>query len=361
MMRLSLKCFASFAASQRLNFLLLLVGVSVVMFGFNFILGKEYLSYSIANRYNREDKLVKLKIKSDPNPDEELSLMHALIEQFPTIDGMVTTSEAADPKTVGAYWVSEDNYYIYHGRYFNDNEERALERAVLLSEGYLSAFDKSNLGDVMGSEIELHGSAFKVVGAYRSMDIYDINSKTRRGSGVAVPFELFIRNGYKHDFIDVIFTDSLSEAERRQLVNALGPFGFIDAFELPPRTNFEEISKLASAVNGHFLLLIVSLLTLLGLLGDWIRSSMPRFRVYSICGASPSKLMCIILLNVLYLSCTGAALVSVAFHFAQAPLTQYEVIAPIPPLLQASVYVLITTVSLAYALIVGAQRVRKLH
>jgi len=353
MLRLSLRNFGSLIIRHTLSFILIISGLLTTCFGLLFIFGREYSEFIDWNSFSAVSGIMKVSIKQDASTREVQDLLRFFIddggENFPEAS-CLTTTDNSKQLIVAEYNLHEPKYWLMSGEYL----DQGAKKEVLLSEGYMKGLSSDFLHEIYGKEIKIDNISFTIIGSYSCYYNYDNN-----GGGVIIPLWTYVNLGYPIQYLDIFFPDSFSSDEESYIVQKLSENRMVERIDMPDKVDAKYFSKMFSTVVKHFLLLSVSLVTLLNLLRYWLKRSWSRFRVYIICGATNNKIMFVIIFNSLLMSLFSTVIAWSSYAIVQPFLMKYRIITEYPWFFSAGICFTVMLISVIYTIIVGVQFLRK--
>lgn len=301
MIKFSFKLFKSFFIQRTGSFLLIVFGLFLTIFGFYFILSRGFYVYEYEAVYNNESKTLILKMNDENDSKVAENLFTFLTNkspEFPVVNQIKAYNSYNE--IVGQYLYEMEHSYIPYGRYFTEEEQFDGSNVVILSESFVNQLDSNSISSLIGNEISIGnnpGKLYLAIGRYNTTFFGDeMDSKE-----VIIPFFTYIKNGYALSEVEIIFSDKLTETELFYLEDFFSEYKGIEISKYPAKLEYSAIISFLYTILHHSVVLVICLITLLTLIGYWIRINYKKFYIYYICGSTKGFIMKAILLNVSYI------------------------------------------------------------
>ena len=144
---------------------------------------------------------------------------------------------------------------------------------------------------------------------------------------ILIPLRAFWESGLAADKLRCVFAAPLTEEQIAKIDALLRTYGDIHSVSLPTTGNYYAVAVYLNQVLPYTLIILLSLISTAAVLLHWLRREFVRYRIYLICGARRSQIVCL-------LSVAIALLVTAAYLFAGALLALVTRVAPAGALLR---------------------------
>lgn len=354
MLKLSIKMFQTLYRQKTGSFFLILIGMFVSILGIMFVYSRGRMVYETEAGYNCETSTVKINADTDVNTALKLYSLLLDDKNLPVIHQL--TAFDTETSTVGHYNNGNLRLTIPYGRYFT-SQELSNGKVVLLSDAYLGQAETSFIVNMLGNTIilESQDDRYTVIGRYNSTLFGD----KLYSHEVIIPLHTYIESGFPLDNLEIIYTTAPTEEQINYLESTFKNLNIHYSLELPKNIELQALRSLVKETLSHFIVLLISYVTLLNLLRYWIKSNLRKFYIYYMCGCSSSKLVVLLLANTCYLNIIAAVFSLFAFKLLEPYFYTYDFISSLYIYDYILIYFVVLVCSLVVTLLVAAHQLKK--
>ena len=254
---------------------------------------------------------------------------HALCGgDFPEIASVTASGEWY----AGVDWGEGAEWYTPYGRFFTREEVERGAAVALLGTGYIGSLPPEQIDTIWETGIEINGRHFDAIGShYFNLSLEGAVPAELRATEVPapilIPLRAFWESGLAADKLRCVFAVPLTEEQIAKIDALLRTYADIHSVSLPTTGNYYAVAVYLNQVLPYTLIILLSLISTAAVLLHWLRREFVRYRIYLICGARRSQIVCL-------LSVAIALLVTAAYLFAGALLALVTRVAPAGALLR---------------------------